>query len=214
MRVPCAPPGLEAGKPRVPGLKPEAPRPCPCGAQNLNGRSPCHAFSDARCGCPSNCGECAKICRWSEFEWCARPFLEGLREWGCRSAGLRAVSRSLEDMSARFAGSRSLDERRRRRLAAGAEEPGPSGETAAACGRSAAEGGRRLAPRVPLQKIISPRGWKVWLVVLAAYALGAGVLLAGAGVSRWERARVADEEPASVAARPQSARRMSRTVNA
>jgi hypothetical protein len=90
-------------------------------------------------------------------------------------------------MSARFAGSRSLDERRRRRLAAGAEEPGPSGETAAACGRSAAEGGRRLAPRVPLQKIISPRGWKVWLVVLAAYALGAGVLLAGAGVSRWER---------------------------
>lgn len=83
---------------------------------------------------------------------------------------------------AQFAGSRSLDERRRRRLAVESEE-GPAETPATAISRrvsSANKPGTSRGPgQFPLRKIISARLWKHSVVALSGLTLGGGVLVAG-----------------------------------
>ena len=84
-------------------------------------------------------------------------------------------------MSASFAGSRSVDERRRRRLAADADDAQrvsgnvPSEPVARSAGQSA---GSRSASRFPLRKLISPRLWKLWSVAALGSAAAAAILWA------------------------------------
>jgi hypothetical protein len=81
-----------------------------------------------------------------------------------------------------FAGSRSLDERRRRRLATDSDtvaleavaEPVPRRVAAQRPKQS-----RRGPAHFPLRKVISIRYWKLALVILFAAATGAGILVGG-----------------------------------
>ena len=81
-----------------------------------------------------------------------------------------------------FAGSRSLDERRRRRLATGSEtvpleavaEPAPRRAPAEKRKRA-----RRGSAHFPLRKVISIRYWKLAAVILGAAVAGAGILVGG-----------------------------------
>ncbi len=84
-------------------------------------------------------------------------------------------------MSARFAGSRSLDDRRRRRLAteAGDEVKSTSGRTRRSTKPKTQEEEPRLQiTHFPLRKLISPRRWKIWAITLAVLAVNAGILWA------------------------------------
>jgi hypothetical protein len=81
-----------------------------------------------------------------------------------------------------FAGSRSLDERRRRRLASGADtvaletvaEPAPRRTTAAKAKRTG-----RGSAHFPLRKVISIRYWKLASVILLATLTAVGILAGG-----------------------------------
>jgi hypothetical protein len=87
-------------------------------------------------------------------------------------------------MSGSFAGSRSLDERRRRRLASEADDaavPSPV-QPASSRGSSKTNGGtepRRDSAEFPLRKLVSRRLWKHWSLVLIGLAVGASILAAG-----------------------------------
>jgi hypothetical protein len=90
-----------------------------------------------------------------------------------------------------FAGSRSLDERRRRRLATGSEtvaidavaEPAPRRAAPAKIKTS-----RRGPAHFPLRKVISIRYWKLAAVVLGATLAGASILVGG-----WAAANYAEQ---------------------
>ncbi len=94
-------------------------------------------------------------------------------------------------MSASFAGSRSLDERRRRRLASEADEPTP-----AVRGRSETAGRRRRVKeatewrgtRFPLKKIISSHRWKIWAFGMLLLLPVAGLIAAAVRLQNVERA--------------------------
>jgi hypothetical protein len=81
-----------------------------------------------------------------------------------------------------FAGSRSLDERRRRRLATGSDnvpldavaEPAPRRAVSPRVKRS-----RRGPAHFPLRKVISIRYWKLAAVTLCAALVGASILVGG-----------------------------------
>jgi hypothetical protein len=81
-----------------------------------------------------------------------------------------------------FAGSRSVDERRRRRLASGAEavsleplaEPAPRRTSYAKTKRK-----RRVSSHLPLRKVISIRYWKLAAVIVGAVTVAAGMLVGG-----------------------------------
>jgi hypothetical protein len=81
-----------------------------------------------------------------------------------------------------FAGSRSLDERRRRRLASGAESVAFEPPVDAAPRRAAPpkiKRSRRGPAHFPLRKVISIRYWKLLAVVLGAALAATGILLGG-----------------------------------
>ena len=81
-------------------------------------------------------------------------------------------------MTARFAGSRSLDERRRRRLATDSENPESSKDSSAA--PTTIEMPRASAPsHFPVRKAISRRLWKIWGIGMIGLASAAGILAAG-----------------------------------
>jgi len=84
-------------------------------------------------------------------------------------------------MTARFAGSRSLDERRRRRLASESDEgesfaERPSRGSRAAAASTSKESRTRRASHFPLRKLFSSRLWKIWGVGLLVLTAGVGVL--------------------------------------
>jgi hypothetical protein len=82
-----------------------------------------------------------------------------------------------------FAGSRSLDERRRRRLATGSESAGPEQVADPARPRRSASAKvkrkRRGPAHFPLRKVISIRYWKLAAVILCATLAAAGILAGG-----------------------------------
>lgn len=88
-------------------------------------------------------------------------------------------------MSIRFAGSRSLDERRRRRLASENEELPlqntiPVGAVALlGPSRAEREARRGLSKGVPFRKFISPKLWKHWAIAVAGTMLASLVLFLG-----------------------------------
>lgn len=91
-------------------------------------------------------------------------------------------------MTARFAGSRSLDERRRRRLAgewdesaSGRAAASAAEETESTTSETPSRRGRRRKParRLPLRRLISPRLWKHGVLAFSLFALGAGLLWGG-----------------------------------
>ena len=87
-------------------------------------------------------------------------------------------------MTARFAGSRTLDERRRRWLAANEmEQAAKSAGTGSPKPRAAEEPvpAQARITQFPLRKVISPKGWKVASVAFLAFLLGAGILALGSG---------------------------------
>ncbi|HUG91052.1 MAG TPA: hypothetical protein VML55_09475 [Planctomycetaceae bacterium] len=109
-------------------------------------------------------------------------------------------------MSTRFAGSRHLDERRRRRLAVESDEAAPDSaaprdEAAAAIARARA----RTLRHFPLRKLISSRRWKLWGVLFALSLLGAaavaGSTLAAQPAGEWPPAAAALLSPAGPVAR-------------
>lgn len=83
-------------------------------------------------------------------------------------------------MSANFAGSRSVDERRRRRLAADSDESrAPETATSRPVAKDAGKAAAlRSASRFPLRKLISPRLWKLWGVAMLGLAVGVAVVWA------------------------------------
>lgn len=85
-------------------------------------------------------------------------------------------------MSASFAGSKHLDERRRRRLAADAEDPAPAASAGALLVPSRVHSISDTAgrPQFPLRKLISHAAWKHWLLGVCALAAGGLLLWAGA----------------------------------
>ena len=88
-------------------------------------------------------------------------------------------------MSARFAGSRSLDDRRRRRLAteAGDEVKSTSRRTQRSTKTKPKEEEPRLQiTHFPLRKLISPRRWKIWAITLAILVVNAGILWAAVAI--------------------------------
>lgn len=90
-------------------------------------------------------------------------------------------------MTARFAGSRHLDERRRRRLAVGEDASAATSADAARSSRArAARPGGRAAHALPLRKFIPQRAWKIWL---------AGALLALTAAAALCAAAWADQSP-------------------
>ncbi len=83
-------------------------------------------------------------------------------------------------MTARFAGSRTLDERRRRRLASNESERSPgsaSGKSSPSEPDEPAEAEVKIT-HFPLRKVISPKGWKISLVGALVFLAGAGILAA------------------------------------
>jgi len=88
-------------------------------------------------------------------------------------------------MQARFAGSRSLDERRRRRLAAANDESevkrsrSSSSKAKQARAKVAEMPSARSASHFPIRKALSQRWWKVWGIGLCVLALGGGTVAAG-----------------------------------
>lgn len=91
-------------------------------------------------------------------------------------------------MTARFAGSRSLDERRRRRLAGewdSSEAVGDESDSTQSIESDAiakpARTGRRRKParRLPLRRLISPRAWKLGVVAVLLFAFGVGSIWSG-----------------------------------
>jgi hypothetical protein len=85
-------------------------------------------------------------------------------------------------MAAQFAGSRSLDERRRRRLATESEETVPEAATAPVPRRVASSKPQSTArgpSHFPLRKVISARLWKHAGVAFLGLLLGGGILAGG-----------------------------------
>ncbi len=87
-------------------------------------------------------------------------------------------------MTTRFAGSRSLDERRRRRLAAESNNPDlnndlPVSEDSPARADADDFSQQSAAVQFPLHKVISQKMWKHWAVAFFGLALGAGILYCG-----------------------------------
>lgn len=87
-------------------------------------------------------------------------------------------------MSASFAGSRYLDERRRRRLAADAGDgervPQPTSVSASPSPvMKLRSPSRSSTTRLPLRKLISPKLWKLWSFGGVALAIAVGILVAG-----------------------------------
>lgn len=90
---------------------------------------------------------------------------------------------------AQFAGSRHLDERRRRRLAGELDDSTPTGEAAEKKARKPKPESEEDQPlpsrgpnrgrRLPLRRIVSPRLWKHGLTAVAVFAAAGGVLAAG-----------------------------------
>ena len=81
-------------------------------------------------------------------------------------------------LSARFAGSRSLDDRRRRRLAteAGEEVKSTTRQSRQTTPAQLDEEPHLQITHFPLRKIISHRQWKIWAVIMGVFAVNAGVL--------------------------------------
>jgi hypothetical protein len=87
-----------------------------------------------------------------------------------------------------FAGSRSLDERRRRRLATGSESAALELHPDASPRRSSAakvKRKRRGPAHFPLRKVISIRYWKLAAVILCATLAAAGILAGGWAASTY-----------------------------
>jgi hypothetical protein len=90
-------------------------------------------------------------------------------------------------MTARFAGSRFLDERRRRRLAAenGDMDPQPSvslslpSSPTKSTSAASAPGPQEVVGGLPLRKLISPRLWKHGVVSLLWLYIGCGIIWCG-----------------------------------
>jgi hypothetical protein len=90
-------------------------------------------------------------------------------------------------MSARFAGSRHLDERRRRRLAVESEEASADSSRSTTTAASSLARSAPAAPGLthfPLRKVISSRRWKLWLVVLAVTLCASALVSAGTAAAR------------------------------
>lgn len=94
-------------------------------------------------------------------------------------------------MTARFAGSRNLDERRRRRLATGPDEVQVSFRSVslrpalnAALPQQASDSPRLASDRFPLHKLVSHRVWKNLAVAMMVALVGAGLIWCGWQVSR------------------------------
>ena len=83
-------------------------------------------------------------------------------------------------MTARFAGSRSVGERRRRRLATGEDAAAPPPRSARGQSRAAMRLTRRVVA-LPLRKLIPRRAWKLWGLWLLIVVCGGGVL----ALSHW-----------------------------
>lgn len=94
-------------------------------------------------------------------------------------------------MTVRFAGSRSLDERRRRRLASESEadsDPLDAEFSPRVDGRRSASGmSSRVtrAARFPMQALVAPQLWKHVLIGVAGLLLIGGVLLCGSQAAQW-----------------------------
>src|SRR4051812_30113312 len=119
---------------------------------------------------------CFKVRRTEReiFRWSAR-IVPRHRPVGCWHS-------RMEPMSGQFAGSRSLDERRRRRLAAGSDEPASETDSVAPLrkSRSVKSAVSRRGPgHFPLRKIISSRLWKVLGIACGAGLVAAGILVGG-----------------------------------
>jgi len=89
-------------------------------------------------------------------------------------------------MATRFAGSRHLDERRRRRLAVSADNEsivsGVSTELGPAASSEVTEGKSSHETKVshfPLRKLISPKAWKLWGIGLIGFLVSLALLRAG-----------------------------------
>ena len=94
----------------------------------------------------------------------------------------RALTERSNSMAAQFAGSRSLDERRRRRLATESEEAVPETAAAPMPRRVAApktQAATRGPSHFPLRKLISARLWKHAGVALLGLLIGSGILAGG-----------------------------------
>ncbi len=85
-------------------------------------------------------------------------------------------------MTARFAGSRTLDERRRRRLATNESDRIPAASAENPPQNSPAETNPRKARlgQFPIRKVISPKAWKIALAGVLAGLMGLMILAAGA----------------------------------
>lgn len=85
-------------------------------------------------------------------------------------------------MSVSFAGSRSLDERRRRRLAVENDEPtsprrrGKRGRGSGKTDGRATAKEARCPSHLPLRRIISPRIWKIWAIGLTGLVAVAAIV--------------------------------------
>jgi hypothetical protein len=111
-----------------------------------------------------------------------------------RESRRRALTeRSDSKMAAQFAGSRSLDERRRRRLATESEEAAPEPIAAPLIPRRTsapkALGQQRGPSHFPLRKVISSRLWKHAGLAFLGLGLSAGIL-AGGVAAQTEPARL------------------------
>lgn len=96
-------------------------------------------------------------------------------------------------MTARFAGSRHLDERRRRRLASSTDEGGQASDTQSftSAPMTSRRNGKRSSetPKVshfPLRKLISPKAWKLWGIGFVGLLTGVALLKAGQMVAQPE----------------------------
>ncbi len=92
-------------------------------------------------------------------------------------------------MTTRFAGSRHLDERRRRRLATSAGEQNesdgvvPSSTVSARTRVSAKTTASPFVSHFPIHKLISPKLWKLWGIGMLGLFAGIGIIAAGSQVA-------------------------------
>jgi hypothetical protein len=105
-----------------------------------------------------------------------------------RKVDILATAKFMEwrpSMQAQFAGSRCLDERRRRRLALANDEPEAKENRSSSPKSKQSQAtvsempSARSASHFPIRKALSQRWWKVWGIGLCVLALGGGTVAAG-----------------------------------